>query len=319
MQAKKPVTYWVGVDEAGYGPNLGPLVMTAIVARSANDTQPDIWKDVIRVSRARPLASGAKLIIDDSKAVMARANGLAWLEKAFVSIAATINQDRKLTDSSQWWTESFGPDVYGGNELKTWQDEPVGLRMPSDESAELLKCRKWKVCAAQVRVVGPLEFNELLGDPPNKSTAHGLIFRDLMRWLQTQVAAGDNLRIVSDKHAGRKHYNDLIMDCFPGCWVHKETEKQELSRYRIQTAELVAEIEFKVQADAANGLVALASMVSKYIRERWMEEFNAWFASRVPGIRPTAGYPLDAKRFAEDIRDFCKKTNLARETWWRLR
>ena len=25
---------WVGIDEAGYGPNLGPLVMTAVVAES---------------------------------------------------------------------------------------------------------------------------------------------------------------------------------------------------------------------------------------------------------------------------------------------
>ena len=23
---------WVGIDEAGYGPNLGPLVMTAVIA-----------------------------------------------------------------------------------------------------------------------------------------------------------------------------------------------------------------------------------------------------------------------------------------------
>ena len=319
MQARKPVTYWVGVDEAGYGPNLGPLVMTAVVARSVSDTQPDIWQDLKHISRARPLAAGTKLIIDDSKAVMARADGLAWLEKAFVSIAATIGQDRKLTDTGQWWTTAFGSEVSGGDELKNWQDVPVGLRLPDTDTAEFLKCRKWKVCAAQVRVVGPQEFNELLGDPPNKSTAHGLVFRDLMRWLQTQVPAGDNLRIVSDKHAGRKHYNDLIMDCFPGCWVHKVLEKQELSRYRIQTAEMAAEIEFRVQADAANGLVALASMVSKYLRERWMEEFNAWFASRMPGIRPTAGYPVDAKRFAEDIRNLCEKTNLARETWWRLR
>lgn len=319
MHTKKPVTYWVGVDEAGYGPNLGPLVMTAIVARSLDDTQPDIWQDLEGVSRARPLKAGARLVVDDSKAVKARADGMVWLEKAFISIASTINQRQKGEVNHEFWVSAFGPEVTGGKELRLWQDAPDGLLLPGVAPQHLLKCRKWEICAARVRVVGPSEFNSLLGEPPNKSITHGLIFRDLMRWLQSQVPAGDNLRIVSDKHAGRKHYNDLIMDCFSGCWVHKISEKQELSRYRIETAGLAAQMEFKVQADAANGLVALASMVSKYLREKWMDEFNEWFARRLPGIRPTAGYPVDAKRFAADIQDFCVKSAIRPETWWRLR
>ena len=32
---------WVGIDEAGYGPNLGPLVMTAVIAGSPRDTGDD--------------------------------------------------------------------------------------------------------------------------------------------------------------------------------------------------------------------------------------------------------------------------------------
>ena len=40
------VIRWVGIDEAGYGPNLGPLVMTAVVAESAEDRPPDLWADL---------------------------------------------------------------------------------------------------------------------------------------------------------------------------------------------------------------------------------------------------------------------------------
>ena len=35
---------WVGIDEAGYGPNLGPLVMTAVIAEDRegrNRLEPD--------------------------------------------------------------------------------------------------------------------------------------------------------------------------------------------------------------------------------------------------------------------------------------
>ena len=37
---------WVGIDEAGYGPNLGPLVMTAVVAAGPDDRRPDLWGDL---------------------------------------------------------------------------------------------------------------------------------------------------------------------------------------------------------------------------------------------------------------------------------
>ena len=45
---------WAGIDEAGYGPNLGPMVMTAVVAemkaRTAGVTQrpTKFWEDRIK-------------------------------------------------------------------------------------------------------------------------------------------------------------------------------------------------------------------------------------------------------------------------------
>ena len=53
---------WVGIDEAGYGPNLGPLVMTAVMRRGARRSRPpDLWADLPgRVSRAGgPIGSGS--------------------------------------------------------------------------------------------------------------------------------------------------------------------------------------------------------------------------------------------------------------------
>ena len=48
------------------------------------------------------------------------------------------------------------------------------------------------------------------------------------------------------------------------------------------------------RADADDGLVALASIVSKAVRELWMDVFNAHWSARIPDLRPTAGYPNDA-------------------------
>jgi len=38
-------------------------------------------------------------------------------------------------------------------------------------------------------------------------------------------------------------------------------------------------------------------LTAKYLRELAMEAFNRYWTSRVPGLRATAGYPVDARRF----------------------
>ena len=50
---------------------------------------------------------------------------------------------------------------------------------------------------------------------------------------------------------------------------------------------------------------ALASMTAKYLRELSMRAFNEFWCARVPGLRPTAGYPGDAPRFKQRDRIAC--------------
>ncbi len=64
------------------------------------------------------------------------------------------------------------------------------------------------------------------------------------------------------------------------------------------------------RADGGNGLVALASIVSKTVREVWMDVFNAYWLVRVPGLKPTAGYPVDAARFRRAIEPTARAAGL---------
>jgi hypothetical protein len=47
--------------------------------------------------------------------------------------------------------------------------------------------------------------------------------------------------------------------------------------------------------------VAIASMLSKYLREALMNRFNAWWKTHLPALEPTAGYYNDGLRFLHDI------------------
>ena len=62
---------------------------------------------------------------------------------------------------------------------------------------------------------------------------------------------------------------------------------------------------------------ALASMYAKYTRELSMDAFNQWWEQQIPGIKATAGYPQDAKRFLENIKESLEPLDIAMDTLWR--
>ena len=60
-------------------------------------------------------------------------------------------------------------------------------------------------------------------------------------------------------------------------------------------------------------------MVAKYLRELAMRAFNAFWCSRVEKLRPTAGYPQDARRFYEEISAVALHNDIGKECIWRCR
>src|SRR3972149_11845992 len=75
-------TLLVGVDEAGYGPNLGPLVVVAawmeVPAQTASDS---LWDCLGPTVRRHSAAESGALVVDDSKKVYAAGKGLHPLEE----------------------------------------------------------------------------------------------------------------------------------------------------------------------------------------------------------------------------------------------
>ena len=75
-------------------------------------------------------------------------------------------------------------------------------------------------------------------------------------------------------------------------------------------------IEFCVGGES-RAPVALASMAAKYVRELSMQAFNAFWADRLPGLRPTAGYPTDALRWRHDAATAIEQAHVAADDLWR--
>ena len=79
-----------GIDEAGYGPLLGPLIISAVAFElpgSLGDEMPDIAAMLAPAVAVRPPLAHAALMIADSKLVHRLQNGLVHLELASILAA----------------------------------------------------------------------------------------------------------------------------------------------------------------------------------------------------------------------------------------
>src|SRR6266850_2084354 len=92
---------WIlGIDEAGYGPNLGPFVMSAVACRVPESWRDaDLWQVFNKVARRHDDPPGRRFIVADSKLVYSRAKGLLELERAVhAASAASLATIKDIVD-----------------------------------------------------------------------------------------------------------------------------------------------------------------------------------------------------------------------------
>jgi hypothetical protein len=325
---------WVGIDEAGYGPNLGPMVITAVVAEGTVgpdrvgkvESTIDLWGD-LQSTIDRAGGDRARLWIDDSKAILHRGKGRQRLELACLAAVHAIGKVMPESLSDLLYALNAGSPV--DTELARWLDSGRGdPPWPASDSRPIvenvlanrpLEPRQavWRLSAVRSVVVGPARFNSDLATLGLKSRVHFAAFARLLRGIWDLAADGQVTLVNSDKHGGRHYYLGPLSDAFPDAWIDRGPEGSELSRYTIRDPIRRLELSLLPRADGSEGLVALASIVSKLVRELWMDAFNAYWLARVPGLRPTAGYPLDASRYRRAIEPAALAEGCDPHLWWR--
>jgi len=182
-------------------------------------------------------------------------------------------------------------------------------------------CRKKQLVWGLIRsqIVGPKRFNELLDHWGSKGAVLGEALVELLRSNQRLDEDSEPLIFVVDKHGGRNNYAAMLQQAFSEGLVMAREEGMSRSVYQVLGLERRIELTIQPRADGEYLCVALASMVSKYVRELLMLEFNRFWEAQVPGLKPTAGYPGDAARFYEEIRPAALKLGIPEQIIWRRR
>jgi hypothetical protein len=323
--AERLNTWFIGVDEAGYGPNLGPLVVASTAFRASEALiGVDWWRALARVvSRS---GGGGALVIDDSKSVHQGPQGAQRLERAVRSVLSMANisdagawKDERLLDASS--VASLRAEHWFDGESA---DEPIrcGGEEASNSSTETLRCTfraagvEWGRPLA--RAVFPREFNQLLDRTSSKAEAESVVVAELVRAQLGRAAADcERIFVAVDRLGGRRFYRPLVESIAPDSCILTREEGPQRSRYCFRADGRDVEIEFSVRADRTHLPTAAASMTAKWIRERCMAGFNAFWTRAAPGLRPTAGYPVDARRFRAEVEPHLNRLGVPLDCFWR--
>lgn len=312
----------IGIDEAGFGPNLGPFVQAAVSVRLPEGDCSG-WETLRSVIRRSHEEADGRLLIDDSKKVYTR-GGLEALEHG-VRAAHIMLNDSTVGDLIR---KMGVPGVHDELAGEAWYEEAETA--PVAAQHEVIRNSCLALCERQpdgtgfgypvATVVPAPRFNRLCDAGGSKGA---VLSRGLMELVKQAM---ENLKqscepvvIHCDKHGGRNFYAAIIQEAFPDGWVAPERESAEESRYRVELLDRPVTVVFRPRADGDCLAVALASMVCKYLREVCMRQFNRFWARHVPGVRPTAGYPGDARRFFEEIQPAMTRLGLTRDQVWRKR
>ncbi|MAB82747.1 MAG: hypothetical protein CMJ24_04830 [Phycisphaerae bacterium] len=309
---------YAGIDEAGYGPMLGPLCIgcsiLTVEQHDASTGAPDLWSRLDHaVCRGRK-DRGGRLAIDDSKKLKGAKGGrrhpLHHLERGVLAFLGST------MDGSDWLESLDDSEVL--SRLGATVPEHDWYRsmttLPLGEDRGLLGIASVRLKRAMAgagvgchslscELIDADAFNHEVDRTGNKANVNFEAVLRRVQELRTRFT-GHDLHVVIDRQGGRTRYREDLQHAWPDDMIQVLDESPKLCRYRLRREgrdDDACSITFAQGGEDRHLPIALASMTAKYCRELLMLRMNRYFTEACPGLDPTAGYVQDARRYLQDI------------------
>ena len=307
-----------GIDEAGYGPMLGPLVVSASVFRVPDGAGANLWKQLAPLVVRKPV--DGRIAVNDSKKIYKRRKGLQTLEEGLLPFLSARHDGmprdlrgllRQVARRGKARPDAYLDDYpwYRGQNIKLPVDTFSGL--VDKRGKQLLEKMEESgieflgLAAIPMEVV---EFNRGISEYDNKAKVSFKAVGGLLKRVWRQFP-DERVDVMIDRQGGRTRYSRLLFDSISPRGIHIDEQGEEASSYRLTRRKngTGSPPEFRVSfakgSEEKNLCVALSSMLAKYLRELHMLVFNRYWSAHEEKLKPTAGYVLDARRFLEDTED----------------
>jgi len=298
----------VGIDEAGFGPILGPLVVSSSTfSLPGNLIGADLWQILRKSVGNRRKHLAGRLLISDSKKAYSKSVGIKHLERTVLAVFRCLYKEPatlaelvmmlcpdflERLETYPWYKGAGGYEILGEEADLAIASGVLSSDLASN-GVELLTLRS---CCLDVAY-----YNKMVAAVKNKAS---VLFTATSRLIKAAYDnfSGDELQIMVDRQGGRVRYRKNLQRMFPEMELRILRESTAASSYELKAGRKKMRLHFVVGADERFLPVSLASMVSKYLRELLVDNINRYFAGFGADLRPTAGYWKDGLRFIEDLK-----------------
>ncbi|HJW86828.1 MAG TPA: hypothetical protein VJ440_09370 [Candidatus Brocadiaceae bacterium] len=321
------MTIIAGIDEAGYGPVLGPLVITVAAFDVPDEKAHDSLWELLKEGVSDSLKDKKnRLCIRDSKKLYNARSGLKALEDAVLSFLHLT--DATAAPSFYQLLDRLSCHDAGAIERYPWYaGKDYTLPVATSVSAVLnyANLLQYALGRHNVRfhyagscVLTVREFNEQVRLSGNKGA---VLFRSCASLIaKLWDASGDTIHLTIDKQGGRNSYLDPLQEQFPTATFLAMEEGAKISTYEATNAQKKKmTLSFVEKGEESCMAVALASLFSKYVRELFMRLENQYWLQCMPGLKPTAGYYEDAHRFLSQIAPVMREQAIQEDILIRIR
>jgi len=298
----------VGIDEAGFGPILGPLVVSSTVfSVPRRHLESDLWqllKKSVGISQKR---LAGRLLVTDSKKAYSRKKGIKQLQRTVLSALSCLgDKPATLTDlvsvlCSDCTNRLSSYPWYQAMEDCELSADKADIEIASQVFANDLNSNDISLLGIKSRCLDVAHYNKMVSVVKNKATVLFTAAANLIKsaWDNFET---DDLQVIIDRQGGRVHYRKILQRSFEDMELKILKETPAASSYQLNTGGRQMRLHFVVGADSRFFPVSLASMVSKYLRELLVYNINRYFAAHCDGLKPTAGYWKDGLRFIKDLK-----------------